>query len=129
MRDRRQTVLLTTFVAGWVLVAIGLVGAAIPGVPRSVSSAVAVTGLIVVAFFIPGALLYGLLRKDPVAFARSRAVAVKWRRRLAFGGGWAFLVGASIVFASPQFRIAGAIVLIWGVLCLLILGLSVRPVR
>ena len=114
MLSRRQIILLTIFAACWILVGAGLAGSAIPGMPRSVTSAVGLTGLLGIGFFIPGALLYGMLRKDLVASARSHAIAIQWRWRLGLGGGWASLVGASLLIASTEFRIAGAIALVWG---------------
>ena len=129
MLSRRQIILLTIFAACWILVVAGLAGTAIPTIPRSATSFVALTGILGIAFFIPGALLYGMLRKDQVASARSQATAIQWRWRLGLGGGWATLVGASLVITSTQFRLAGAIALVWGVLCLLILGLSLSRSR
>lgn len=129
MLNRRQGILLAIFALCWVLVGIGLAGSEVPSLPRSMSSGVGATGIVGVAFFIPGVLLYGMLRRDRLASARSRAVAIQWRWRLALGGGWAVLVGGSLVYGSAQFRIAGAVALLWGILCLAILGLSFRPPR
>lgn len=129
MLSRRQIILLAIFVSSWILVGAGLAGSAIPGMPRSVASAVGLTGVVGIAFFIPGALLYSMLCSDPVPSARSHALAIKWRWRLGLGGGWALLLGASLLIASTQFRIAGAIAAAWGLLCLSVIGLSLRRLR
>jgi hypothetical protein len=125
--QRRQVIALLGFIIWAFLLALGLFGQDV-AIPRAVTVPAGTIAIITLAFLIPVAALYGLLRDRPVGKSTSRQVWMAWRWRFAIGGACAGVVAAVLLVPAThvafQVRIGGFVGLIWALLCIWVAALA-----
>ena len=118
---RRQVIALIMVVIWAALLVIGLFGQDV-GIPRSVTVPAGVTALVVLAFLIPGAALFGLLRDRQPGRSTSRQVWLEWRWRFAISGMCMAVIASGLLLPATRvgfvMRVGGIIGLIWALLAL-----------
>jgi hypothetical protein len=116
-----------------VLLAIGFFGGSILGLPRAVSMTAGLSAAVMMFFLIPAGSLYELLVDRRLGAIRYSVLAIKRRWYYAISGGYAAVIGLALLLPSPrttgELRFAGAILLVWGLLCIWVAVLALRTKR
>ena len=115
------------------LLAIGLFGGTILGLPRVVTTTAGLIAALTVFFFVPAAQLYVLLlerRRGKIWRKGYSVLAVQRRWYYAVLGVVAAVIGFLLLLASTktmvEIRFAGVTLLIWGLLCIWVAILAFR---
>jgi len=131
--SRRQVAALVPFAIWALLLAVGLFGGTVLGLPQVMTATAVMIAVVAAAFLVPAGTLYVLLLERSMGAIRrqgSSALAIRWRWQYAIGGGWAALLGGAVLLpsteASSWIKEAGAVLLVWGLLCLSIGVLAFR---
>jgi hypothetical protein len=128
--SRRQVLVLGALIVWACLLAVGFIGQQIPVVPRTVTTAAGLIAAVGGFFLVPSSLLYGLLREPGVRDGSLSWLAIRWRWQSAISGGLVAVVGVLLLLPGTSTpsgtRVAAAIALIWGGLCIWIALLAFR---
>jgi uncharacterized YccA/Bax inhibitor family protein len=115
------------------LLLVGLFGGTVLGLPQMMTATAGTIAVLAAAFLIPAGTLYVMLLERRLGAVRrqgSSALAIRRRWRYAIAGGWATLLGVAVLLPSTQMsswiKVAGAVLLVWGLLCLFIAALAFR---
>ena len=115
-----------------VLLAIGLFGGNV-GLPRSLTVPIGLVAVIALFWFMPGGYLYALVIERRRGAIRSKglgALAIRRRWYFAFVGALMTLVGLILLVptthTSTELRLAGAVIVVWGLLALAVAVLAFR---
>jgi ABC-type transport system involved in multi-copper enzyme maturation permease subunit len=115
------------------LLAIGLFGGSILGLPRVVTTTAGLIAVLIVFFFVPAAQLYVLLLERRLGAIRRQGysvLAIQRRWYYSVVGGVAAVMGLVLVLSSTrttvEIRFAGVILLLWGLLCIWVAVLAFR---
>lgn len=116
-----------------VLLLLGLFGQTLLGLPQLVTDVAGTMAVLAVAFLIPLGTMYALLLERRSGAIRTQGLstlAIRRRWQYAIAGGWATLVGSAVILpsigASSWIKVAGAVVLVWGLLCVSVAVLAFR---
>jgi len=111
------------------LLGLGLVGPSV-AVPRAVTIPAGLVAVVTLIFFIPAGALYGLMRERRVGNTTSYQMWIRFRWRFAIAGVWASMIGCALLLpsarATSEFKSAGVIALVWGLLCICVAVLAFR---
>lgn len=124
-QSRRQVVVLVVFAIWALLLAVGLFGGSVAGLPRALTETAGTAALIALFWFMPGSYLFALIlerRRGAIRTKCMGALAVRWRWYFTFSGVFAFLVGLILLTPSarvtPELRLGGAVISVWGLIAL-----------
>ena len=115
------------------LLLVGLFGGTVLGLPHAMTATTGTIAVLAAAFLIPTGTLYVMLLERRLGAIRrqgSSALAIRRRWQYAIAGSWATLLAIAVLLPSTQMsswiKMAGAFLLVWGLLCLFIAGLAFR---
>jgi hypothetical protein len=130
---RAQVVILILFGTWAFLLALGFFGGSIPGLPRVVTVTAVLIAVVMMFFFTPAGSLYVLLlerRRGAIWRKGYSVLAIKRRWYFAVGGAVAAVIGFALALPSTkttlEIQVAGAILLVWGLLCIWVAVLAFR---
>jgi hypothetical protein len=131
--SRQQLIVLAVFVIWALLLAAGLIGSSVAGVPRALTATAGTIALIALFWFMPGGYLYVLVVERSQGAIRTKgmsALAIRWRWYFLFSGTLTVLVGLSLLISpaheAAEIRLGGAVTLVWGILALIVAVLAFR---
>jgi peptidoglycan/LPS O-acetylase OafA/YrhL len=131
--SRQQLIVLAVFVIWALLLAVGLIGSSVAGLPRGLTATAGAIALIALFCFMPGGYLYALVlerRQRAVRAKGMSALAIRWRWYFLFSGALTVLAGLSLLISpaqvTPEIRLGGAVIFVWGLLALSVAVLAFR---
>ena len=130
---RPQVVILILFGTWAFLLALGFFGGSFLGLPRVVTLTAGLIAVAMMFFFTPAASLYVLLlerRRGAIWKKGYSVLAIRRRWYFAVGGAVAAVIGFALALPSTkttlEIQVAGAILLVWGLLCIWVAVLAFR---
>ena len=118
------------------LLAVGLFGGSVAGLPRALTVPAGAVALIALFWFMPGGYLLGLVLERGKGAIRAKgmaALAIPQRWYFAFSGAFAVLFGVILLIPSehvtPELRLGGAVIFVWGLIAISVAVVAFVPGR
>lgn len=103
------------------------------GLPRAVTTSAGLISLVALFLFVPTGTLYAVVlerRRGAILKQGSSALAIRRRWMYALSGGYAALIGlllvAPMTHTTIEIRLAGVVLLVWGLICISVAVLAFR---